>query len=194
MVKLGFIGEGATEKIILESRQFQEYLLSLGLDFVKEVVDATGNGNLLPHNIEPYSQILKSKGATIIIILTDLDKDQCITLTKNRVAPLDNHVVTVSVKEIEAWFLADEEAMRTFLKDGDFKIEYPEAIVNPFEKIRTLRIAKIGRGIGTKVILANQMIDKNEFSILRAASHPNCVSARYFILKIIELSQERSIS
>ena len=55
MVKLGFIGEGAVEKIILESVVFQEFLSSLRIDFVKEVVDATGNGNLLPQNIEGYT-------------------------------------------------------------------------------------------------------------------------------------------
>lgn len=80
--------------------------------------------------------------------------------------------------------------MRTFLKDSDYKIEYPETIVNPFEKIRALRIAKIGRGIGTKVILANQMINHHHFSILRAAEHPNCASARYFIQKIKKLTKD----
>ena len=194
MVKLGFIGEGAVEKIILESSQFQEYLHSLGIDFVNEVVDATGNGNLLPHNIDQYSQILKSKGASTIIILTDLDDDQCTTLTKSRIKPSEIHIVIVSVKEIEAWFLADEEAMRTFLKDNDYSIGNPEAIEKPFEKIRGLRIEKIGRGIGSKVILANQMINKHNFSILRAAKHPNCASARFFIGKIIELSQKQSLT
>ena len=190
MVRLGFIGEGDTEKIVLESATFQNHLRSLGIDFVEDVINAEGNKNLLPHNIEAHTQTLQDKGATKIVILTDLDEDKCITLTKDRIKPLDCHVTIVSIKEIESWFLADEKAMRTFLKDDDYKIEYPETIVNPFEKIRALRIAKIGRGIGTKVILANQMINHHHFSILRAAEHPNCASARYFIQKIKKLTKD----
>lgn len=188
MVKLGFIAEGVTEKIILESSLFQEYLLSLGIDFDKDVIDATGNGNLLPQNIEPYSQILKSKGATTIVVLTDLDEDKCITLTKARIKASEIHVVIVSVRQIESWFLADEQAMKTFLQDDNYQIENPEEVVNPFEKIQTLRMEKSGRGIPFKKPLANIMVHKNNFSILRAAEHPNCASARYFIQKINELS------
>ena len=68
MVKLGFIAEGATEKIVLESEDFKSFLTELKLDFIPEVIDAEGNGNLLPHNIEKHSQILFDKGATKIII------------------------------------------------------------------------------------------------------------------------------
>ncbi len=100
MVKLGFIGEGAVEKIILESVVFQEFLSSLRIDFVKEVVDATGNGNLLPQNIEGYTKTLKDKGATTIVILTDLDEDQCITLTKNRINPSAEYLIIVTIKQI----------------------------------------------------------------------------------------------
>jgi hypothetical protein len=54
MVKLGFIGEGAVEKRILESPPFREYLRLRNIDFVVDVEDANGNGNLLPHNIEAF--------------------------------------------------------------------------------------------------------------------------------------------
>jgi hypothetical protein len=67
-------------------------------------------------------------------------------------------------------------------------IENPEIIENPFQEIRRLRIEKIGRGIPTKVILAKQMISKFGFSIQRAAEHPNCSSAKYFLQKITELA------
>ena len=156
MVKLGFIGEGAVEKIILESVAFQEFLSSLKIDFVKEVVDATGNGNLLPQNIEGYTKTLKDKGATTIVILTDLDEDQCITLTKNRINPSAEYLIIVTIKQIEAWFLADNQAMKNLLSDQNFLFDYPEVVENPFQEIRRLRIEKIGRGIPTKVILQNK--------------------------------------
>ena len=184
MVKLGFIGEGAVEKRILESPPFKDYMRSRNIDFVLDVEDANGNGNLLPHNIEAFKKILENKGATSIVILTDLDEDTCITSTKNRIGPAQNHLVVVSVKEIEAWFLADEVAMKSFLKDNDYLVEKPQQIANPFEQIRQLRVKKIGRGIGSKMLLAKQMIDNHNFSILRAAQHPGCPSAKYFLEKI----------
>ncbi len=149
---------------------------SLKIDFVKDVVDATGNKNLLPHNIEKYTQILKDKGATVILILTDLDEDACITLTKKRINPSINHIVIISIKQIEAWFLADEGAMRKFLKDDAYMIQNPETFVNPFDEIRTLGLNSIGRkrGVGTKVQLAKQMVDHANFSILHASKLQQC--------------------
>ena len=188
MVKIGFIVEGAVDKMILGSRIFQEYLTTLGIDFIKDVVDAGGNGNLLPHNIEKHTKILEDKGATKIFILTDLDADQCITLTKERINSLPNQTVAVSIKEVEAWFLADVLAMQTLLIDPSFTIDNPEVIENPFEEIRRLRVKKTGRGVGSKVILAYQMIDKCGFSIIRAAEHPNCSSAKYFLNKLQEIA------
>lgn len=185
MVKLGFIGEGAVEKRILESPPFREYLRSLKIDFIEEVIDANGNRNLLPRNITGFTQILKTKGATAIIILTDLDNDTCITKTKERIQPEQNHFVIVSVKKIEAWFLADEEAMARFLKDKDFNFEKPEELENPYAKIRELRMLKAGgQGTVSKVRLAFFMIEKNNFSILRAAQHLACPSAKHFLEKI----------
>lgn len=191
MVKLGFIGEGAVEKIILESDIFQEYLTSLGIDFIDDVVDATGNGNLLPYNREKYTQILKDKGATDILILTDLDTDQCITITKQRIGSQPKQIVIISIKEIEAWFLADKLAMQTFLQDGNFICDAPESILNPFERIRHLRLEKLGKGIPTKKILANLMVHRNNFSIIRAGNHPNCKSAKYFLNKLQQLASQR---
>jgi hypothetical protein len=187
MVKLGFIGDGATEKIILENTDLFDHLKSLNIEFVADVIDAKGNGNLLPHNLQEYTQILEDKGANRIIILTDLDQDQCITLTKERIKPLENHTLIISVKEIETWFLSDTEAMRKFLNDPEFIHENPESIAEPFEEIKSIRILKNGRGVSDKKILARQMI-KSNFSILQAAKHPNCNSAKYFLRKIAEFA------
>ena len=54
-MKLGFIVEGATEKIILQHSDFFRYLDSLHVDYIPDVIDAEGNGNLLPHNINAYT-------------------------------------------------------------------------------------------------------------------------------------------
>ena len=46
MVKVGFICEGATEKIIVESVNFKNFLKENNLEFIR-AIDANGNGNLL---------------------------------------------------------------------------------------------------------------------------------------------------
>ena len=59
MVKVGFIVEGNTEKVIVNSPQFKAFLNNIGLSIVDPVIDAKGNGNLLPQNIEPFIGLLK---------------------------------------------------------------------------------------------------------------------------------------
>jgi len=184
MVKLGFIVEGATEKHILENSDFFDYLAANKVNFVDEIIDAGGNGNLLPKNIAELTDILLKKGANKIFILTDLDDDICITETKNRISAPAEHIVIVSVKEIESWFLADSIAIQSLLNDSNFTFEKPEEVIHPFEEIKRIRISKIGRGLGDKMILAKLITKHHKFSILNAAKHKNCNSAKYFMSKI----------
>jgi hypothetical protein len=186
MVKLGFIVEGATEKVILEKSDFFSHLDSLSIAYVSEVIDVNGNENLLPNNIEEHTITLREKGANRIFILTDLDKGKCITSTKKRIDAGQEQTVIISVKQIESWFLADTEAMRSFLKNSDFVYNHPENVDYPFEEIKSIRINLAKRGIAHKVALVNLMVHKNNFSILKAAQHPNCNSAKYFLNKISE--------
>jgi Domain of unknown function (DUF4276) len=183
MVRLGFIVEGATEKIILEKSDFFSHLRSLKIDYVDEVEDAGGNGNLLPHNIEKHIKTLKSKEATDIFILTDLDIDKCITETKIRISPTTKHTVVISVKQFESWFLSDTEAIRKVINKDSYTCANPEVIKEPFKEIRSIRRIPIR----SKPVLAELMVQKG-FSILKAEKHPNCNSAKYFIKKIKELS------
>jgi hypothetical protein len=190
MVKLGFIVEGATEKIILQHSDFFSYLDSLGIKYIDNVIDAKGNGNLLPHNIEAFNLTLKADGATHIIILTDLDKDECITKTKARIGSLPDQIIIVSVKVVESWFLSDTSAIRNYLGDASFSYDQPESIENPFEEIKAFRKAIAGKGFTDKRVLANSMVRKYGFSIQNAAKHPNCTSAKYFLNKINELAKQ----
>ena len=115
MVTIGFIVEGPSDKIFFESEQFRNYLKELTINFIPEVINANGNGNLLPKNINEFTESLIAKGATHIFIITDLDADKCVTLTKERIKPLAIHKCIVVKKDIEAWFLADSKTMSLFL-------------------------------------------------------------------------------
>ena len=53
-IKVGFIVEGGSEKIIVESPQFGELLNTNGYELVTPVIDAEGGGNLLPQNIDVF--------------------------------------------------------------------------------------------------------------------------------------------
>lgn len=187
VVKIGFICEGRTEKKIVESEKFQKYLSRIGIEVVGEIRDAEGNGNLLPHNLKKFVDELMIQGAEKIVIITDLDQDSCITLTKNRVLIDKNLVVIVAVKQIESWFLADNFTLTNLLREN-FRFSNPEDQEHPFETLKELFKEKKGRGIGTKTIFARRML-KYGFSIENAAQHPNCTSAAYFLKKLKQLTE-----
>lgn len=190
MVKIGFVCEGKTETLLLSSEKFIQFLSSNGIQLI-DVVDAKGSGNLLPDNISQYLTVLERKGAEKIFIVTDLDEDACITLTKQRLQARPQDVVVIAVKQIEAWFLANTIAMRSLLNDGGFVFDFPEAEKIPFETIRNLMIQKTGRGIykgvGGKIKLTHILISLG-LDISQAAAHPNCPSAAYFVKKLNELT------
>ncbi len=191
MVKVGFICEGFTEQIFLQSDAFRSYLASLKIESLP-VINAEGSGNLLPHNIAGYISRLEKEGARVIIVLTDLDDDICITETKTRISARKQDIVVIAVKKIEAWFLACSPTMQQLLGQPGFHFVFPENEGDPFERINALLVQHRGRGIGKKtagkVKLATRMMEMG-FDISNAASHVNCISAQYLLKKLKEISK-----
>ena len=185
-MKVGFICEGDTERKLIESAAFQQTLRNLGLVCIKPIEDADGNGNLLPHNIEPIRTKLFAAGVNVIFILTDLDQDATVAVTKQRISELPNQIIIIAVKAVEAWFLADS-LLLSKLTGTNIHVDYPENDDDSFETIRQLLLTKTGRGVGTKPMLARRMI-KYGFTIENAAQHPNCPSANYFLTKLQTLA------
>ena len=181
VVKIGFIVEGETEALILNSDNFKAILDELNL-VVVGIINAGGNKNLLPHNILVHHANLIKKGAEKIVILTDLDNDQCITKTKERITERENQFIIVAIKQIEAWFLADSTLL-SHLFNESFIFDYPEKEDVPFNRLRDLLVQFRGRGIPKKVPMALKMLNSG-FSIQHAANHPNCPSANYFLSKL----------
>ena len=104
MVKVGFICEGATEKIIVESVNFKNFLKENNLEFIK-AIDANGNGNLLSKHIKPFIKELLEEGAEHVFVLTDLDEDLCSTKTKQRINAPEGIIVIVAKKKLNPGFL-----------------------------------------------------------------------------------------
>lgn len=193
MVRVGFICEGETEQIIVSSASFKEWLASMDIDRIDTVIDAGGNGNLLPHHLDKYTKILLSLQAEKIIIITDREEHPCITSVKERINAPHSHIVIVAVQQFEAWFLADSNAMKGLLREGAYYCDLPENFLNPYAEIRSQLKARKLRGPGRisgKVTLANWMLSYHNFSIARAAEHPNCPSAAYFMQKLIAIAKQ----
>ncbi|MCF6406998.1 DUF4276 family protein [Chitinophaga filiformis] len=190
MIKVGFIVEGNTEFFLLKSALFNEFLLKNNIELVN-VINAGGSGNLLPHNIQAYIQLLEKSGAKKIVILTDLDQDACITITKDRIKARPQDLVVIAVQQIEAWFLACTPAMRQLLKTDEFFFPLPQAEQTPYQTINRLMVDYTGKGIGNKAAgkmrLVKRLLEQHELDLCISAEHPACPSAQYFIKKVAEL-------
>ncbi|TAE29769.1 MAG: hypothetical protein EAZ91_11650 [Cytophagales bacterium] len=186
MVDIGFICEGDTEVKIVKSEGFQALLGDLELRCIYPIEDADGNCNLLPHKLEPKRNKLKASRANCIVVLTDLDKDESVRATKQRITETAGQHIVVAVKEAESWFLASSIILSIIVGEPVW-FEQPEHDDEPFETIRQLFLEKTGRGVGTKPILARRML-KYGFTIQQAAEHPNCPSARYFLTTLQTLA------
>lgn len=190
MVKLGFIVEGETEKIVLQSSKFKDFLQSQNIDFIDEIIDGEG-GNLLSEiHLNAFIEILKDKGANHILLLTDLEDSVCYTSKKTMLDLCKIDSVVISKKKFEAWFLAHHDALRKIIEDENYSCEFPENIEVPYNEIKNLRMKNNPKslGVGDKLKLARRMI-RADFEIQEAAKHPNCPSAKYFIDKLSSISK-----
>ncbi len=182
MVKLGIICEGETEGIIFNTPEFGQLLQSFQVKLIG-VVETGSKTQYFEDRLIKYRQILLDKGADKIIALVDLDKDACITLTKEGIPHFEDQLIIVAVKEFENWYLADTAALSSLL-DRQVYIYLPEKENDAEKSIIQLR----GKGFGhSKPRLANAM-KRHGFTIEKAAQHPNCPSAAYFLTKLQTLA------
>jgi hypothetical protein len=188
VVKVGFIVEGASEKIILKANEFQAYLRSKSIERVGDVIDMNGKGNLKSSSqrMNAQVQLLRDEGANWIIVLRDMDNAGSFSIVKGEVYQALDTEVCIAVQELEAWFLADSKAL-SILFQSDFSYDSPETITKPFDLLATLRKQYTGRGISDKKVFARTMLGCG-FTIENAAQHPNCLSAHYFLTKLQTLA------
>lgn len=182
MVKLGFIVEGDSEKVLVESASFRAWLRAQGLELCSPVINAKGGGNLLPQNIEPMIAQIRASRPDHIVIMTDLEDAPSIEAVKARITTQHTDLIFVAVKALEAWFLADTAAMRRWLEKDDFFEEHPEQTPGmPWDRLKELANALNVRGPGaSKVIFAKRVCEKLGFQVDKASIHPNCPSAKKF--------------
>jgi hypothetical protein len=187
VVKLGIICEGESEPFILDTVDFRQFIAQHNLELVG-VTQAGGKKEYEAERINKHRKILLDRGAERIIVLVDLDADTCIMSTKQHINSYSDQTVIVAVKEFENWYLADSLALSRFL-GVPVTIDLPEqdadAITTIVDMGKTARA--FARYRKSKVLLARDMY-RNGFSIERAAAHPNCPSAHYFLTKLQTLA------
>jgi hypothetical protein len=192
MVRVGFVVEGDCEEILIKSSYFHQLAVQYHLK-ICQVVNTRGRGNLCPKNISTAIANCRLANPDKILVLTDLECEPCITVAKEHLGKEGVNQIVVAKKALEAWFLADTNAMRTWLQNDEFPGELmPEETTKmPWEHLKELarHYHQKGRGPGTrKKRFAKIMINQIGFSIERAANHPNCPSAKYFLAKLQQLS------
>ena len=182
MVKVGFIVEGASERIVVESEMFRHLCRLAGFELVTPVVDAQGGGNLLPQNIDAFSSRLENADAQHIFVLTDLEDEASVTDVRDRISDARINTTFDAVKALEAWYLADTKAMNNWLGISNFYEENPAATADkPWNRLKEIAADLGKRGPGNKVAFTKKLVKHWEFSLERAASHPNCPSAKELV-------------
>jgi hypothetical protein len=131
---------------------------------------------------------LASKKIEKIVILTDLECDPCVQKTKERLGDCDICTIILAKKAIEAWFLADDKVLQVLTDSKIEHYDHPEETESmPYETYKELLLQNTRRGTGSKVSFVTKILKKYHFSIERAANHPHCPSAKYFIDVITRL-------
>ena len=191
MVKVGFIVEGDSEKILIESSGFRKWASDQGLEICSPVINAKGGGNLLPHHLKTMLAQFARSQPDHIVILADLEDAADVETVKTRITTEHTELIFIAVKALEAWFLADTDAMRRWLNAPEFFEPAPENTLGmPWDRLKEAAKEQGSRGPGSnKVIFAKKKCGALRYELKRAAAHPDCPSAGAFHDGLVELGR-----
>jgi Domain of unknown function (DUF4276) len=104
----------------------------------------SGCGNIVS-KCHAWAQNLKERGCRYLLLVQDLDDGPLDTLMRRltsalRPSPITCHIIIIPVREIEAWLLADHEAIHRAMKLNKAlrQTPNPEAIPEPKEYLSDL--------------------------------------------------------
>ncbi len=184
MVKVAFIVEGKCEQIFIDFLFKNNWFSDRNIQKVGPTIDAKGGGNLCPRNMGLFVSQAKTHNPDKIFILTDLECEPCVEKTKERLGNCNECTIVLAKKALESWFLADNEIVKFLTNSNLNSYEFPENTSKmPYDELKEILLKHTQRGTGSKVMFARRVL-QNGFDIERAAAHPNCLSAKYFIDKI----------
>jgi hypothetical protein len=121
-----------------------------------------------------------------VVVLADLDPERCapcIRARKDIIGSQGIDLVVIARQALESWFLADTEAMRRWFDDPTFYEANPELpSKTSWDRLKEVSRERERRGPGrNRRIFARKMVRHYDFDVTRAAQHPHCPSARYFV-------------
>lgn len=193
MIKVGFIVEGQSERIVYESDNFQELLSRFNLICVGVISPGSRTKFFVEEQLlKYYKNILNKEPDKVFIIIDKENENECLSEIREKLIDcnVEIQINVIQVKTLESWFLADSVALsKAFNKR--YKHDTPEKIkCHPFDELQKEFLINTGRGLGSKesTLPAKKMVNKYNFSIENAANHPNCPSAKYFLQKLSELN------
>ncbi len=200
MVKVAFIVEGNTELELVRSDYFRRWLKEkCGMTLVgnPSTTNCKGNDNMCSTKLQKLVNLIrKNYQPDYVIVLADLDPSdsiQCITRRKQHIGEKSVDLIIIARNAIEAWFLADTQAMQSWLGKGSerFRESEPESHVKPWDRLE--KHAKTFKARfpsnGSKPDFAKLFIQLHQFNLERAASHSNCPSAAYCVERLKKLGK-----
>ena len=196
VLRIGFVVEGQSDKVVVESETFGRWLEDQDMELVGPVVVAGGHGAMQRRTKGGMglAQLLRKQAGNLdrIVVLADLDPSEavpCITCRKKRIDTEAVDLVVVARKAIESWFLADTLAMRSWTGDESYYEKRPEETPDmPWDRMKEVGHTRRGR---SKVLFARLLTGQHGFDVVRAAEHPECPTARYFIERVSTLTTRR---
>lgn len=196
MVTVGFVVEGPSDKKLVESELFQTWLREdCGLDVASPIMNAGGKGQMCSRKIIEHVEKLRIQAnPDKVVVLADLDPERCapcITKRKEIIGNAGIDLIVIARKALESWFLADTEAMRRWTGNDGFQEHRPETLPEmPWDRLKEIG-RHTGRGPGAnKILFARKFIGHHGFDVRRAAGHPACPSARYFVERLCALGPD----
>jgi hypothetical protein len=147
-------------------------------DFLVKKFVGKGCGKL-KKECKSWAKNLKEQHCTLLVLIHDLDKNEAPYLQKQLMqalspAPIKDNLIVIPVREIEAWLLSDEDAIRSAmnLRIKVPHIANPESLDNPKEHLGRLVEQK---SEGRKHYL-NTVHNKKIASLLRIENIRRCKS------------------
>ena len=190
MVKVGFIVDGETEMKLFNSTEIKKQLED-SFDLEIEGVVKYSGANSIKNETEDF---LNKEANIVVIVLKDLEPLPDINTLKKQIENNDklakNNILVVANKMIEAWFLADTDAMKKINSKLNI-VNKPESYTNPSSELKR-RLKKINKNYGrlSKPAMANLFIRKG-FSFENAAKHGQCHSAKKFVEVLKKLNNKK---
>lgn len=173
-IRIGLIAEDHSDVDV-----FAEIAVKIAKkDFLVRKFVGKGCGKL-KKECKNWATNLKEQNCTLLVLIHDLDKNEIPNLQKQLIqalspSPIKHNLVVIPVREIEAWLLSDEDAIRSAmnLRTKVPRVANPESLDSPKEHLGRLVEQKSG---GRKHYL-NTVHNKKIASLLKIENVRRCKS------------------